>query len=248
MGAQYYAFCAPDGRKVGALLRRRDADQTAMRFVYRSALTAPTVVVDHVLTYAESAQTWSAFAYRHCPGGVHRTGERDTRGTLTLHASPAPALTHGVPSYAEHDLLSEFLVSGDKSMAFKRFDESAPHTLQDAELKLQGQDTIILRDGTPVRATKVELIVNNHLMHTHWHCDQIVALSRWGGGTTCYTTNLAELLRGLHPDVVCAVHDFLATHHRADHEQAHTVGQLYSRRIRRNRPATLRHPQHVAAP
>lgn len=248
MGVEYYAFCAPDGRKVGALLRRHDAAQTVMRFAHRSSLTEPTVVVDHAITYADSARAWATFTYRRCPDAVHRTGERDTRGTVSLRGASAPALTHGVPSYAEHDLLREFLQSGAKIFRFKRFDETAPHTLQDAELAVRGQDTIILRDGTPMRANKVELIVNNQPLHTHWYCDQVVALSRWGGGTAHYTGNMPELVRGLHPDVVCAVHDFITTNRRTQHRSADASGQLRSRRIHRNRPATLRHPQHVAAP
>lgn len=203
------SYCTAAGRKIGALLRRHEYGRTHIRLVHRTNLHTPLVVVDQSLTYNRTARTWQTFTYHSKSEHSYRSGYRSPRGTISLDAHNSPALTHGVPGFAEYDLLAELLRSDAESLSFKRFDEARPHTLQDAVLIKRGSESVTVRDGARVAAYKVELVVNGDVHHTHWCCGQAVARTQWQDNLSFSTHNMTELTRELHPDVVLAINEFM---------------------------------------
>lgn len=118
-----------------------------------------------------------------------------------------PALERAVPSYAAVRILLDFLAGKEKETTYREFLEG-DLTAYGARLIRLGKESVETPTGT-VEATRIELHRGSTLANTFWEQDGHLVASDWNGATSYPVDDRNTLVKGLHPDVVTTIDDFL---------------------------------------
>lgn len=194
-----------DGAKAGVLIRKfvgQDLD-SIMTVRFGDHLLR---LVQHTEFAGPTGPEWRSFTYIGHNETTSASCSAD--GIVTVSGKAMPALERAVPSYAAVRILLDFLAGKQRETTYREFLER-DLTVYDARLIRLGKESVETPTGT-VEATRIELHRGSTLANTFWEQDGHLVASDWNGAMSYPVDDRNTLVKGLHPDVVTTIDDFLA--------------------------------------
>ncbi len=211
MRTDHHAFVDGDAGRCGAILRHVGSRSLRTRTVFRMGDEAPVYLVDHVVDHDGDVRRWERFTYDAPGSECHRTGTRDTGGSVHVDGTPAPHLADAVGGYGEYLVLAQMLDDELDTVSYVQFDESEPGAAtQEAELHRRGFEETELLDGSTVEAERIQLVVARRPTNTHWCVEGRVVKSDWCGAESFLVDDLDALCAGLDREVAARIREFAA--------------------------------------
>lgn len=193
-----------DGRKCGAIVRRRTPREVRTFVCYRSPQEY--FRADASLVHDGDARAWSTYSYSDGDHSLRLT--RTPTGVVRDDGSTLPAPADTVPSYAEAAILEDMLAASATEAEFHRLVESAAGEPQPAHFSVGNPEDLHLPDGHEEQLGTAELFVGDEPVHKFWFDSHEIVASDWAGARAYRVQTVEELVEGLDDDVADAVRTF----------------------------------------
>ncbi len=202
------SFFDGDFGKSGAILRAITPSSIATRTVFRMNSDGPMMLFDQVTQHPGDVFSWSEFTFKDSTNDVDVSGEQNG-SAISVNGESTALPSRSIPGYAAHLVLTRLLQGDEESVRFRQFSETEPESLESAEFRTIGSESIEMPWGESVVCRKVQLVLDGKDNNAFWCRDGAVVKSDWCGAESYTTSDMEFLLDGLADDVCTAIVDFM---------------------------------------